>query len=156
MRAMSRLVLVALSFLVLAPSLALGEMTRERKNLVGGELLGRGLFLTGNYERYLTDVVSAGVGAFGLSSEDGAFFVLPLYAALTLGDPHSLYLSGGVTIFGGADFDAPGDNTESASTGVIVVGYQYMSESGFYVRPAMNFLTEFTVTWPGIAIGGAF
>lgn len=104
--------LALLCCLLLIPSIVAAQestMTRQRKNLVGGEILGRGPLTTVNYERYLTDVFSAGVGAFGVGGNDGAVFSMPLYAAATIGYPHLLYLSGGITVFGGSSFDGPGD-----------------------------------------------
>ena len=153
-----RTALALLCCLLLVPSIAAAQgstMTRERKNLVGGEILGRGLFVTVNYERYLTDIFSAGIGVFGIGGNDGAVFILPLYAGLTFGHPHSLYLSGGITVFGGSSFDGPGD-TAVDSTPVFQIGYQYMAESGLYVRPAINYLSEVGIAWPGFSIGGAF
>jgi hypothetical protein len=151
-----RFALPILLLLTSLPALAQTESTLKGKNLIGGEVLGRGIFLTVNYERYLTNMLSAGVGAFGVGSEDGAVFVLPFYGGLTFGYPHSLYLSGGVTVFGGSDFEAPGEDTATASTPVFQIGYQYMAGSGFYIRPAMNYLSEVGLAWPGIAVGGAF
>ena len=149
---------LALICCLLIPSIAAAQesaWTRERKNLIGGEILGRGIFVTVNYERYLTDVFSAGIGAFGIGGTDGAVFIMPLYAGATIGHPHSLYLSAGLTVFGGSSFDGPVD-TAVDSTPVFQIGYQYMAESGFYVRPAINFLSEVGIAWPGFSIGGAF
>ena len=139
----------------LIPSLSYGG-TREKKNFIGGELLGRGVFFTVNYERYLNDIFSAGVGLFGISSSDGGIAVLPLYGAATIGNPHGLYLSGGVTIFAGATFDSPSNDTEAASTPTIAIGYQYSADSGFYVRPIFTYMPEIELVWPGICIGGSF
>jgi len=129
---------------------------RAGRNLIGGELLGRGVFLTVNYERYLTEVLSVGAGLFGVGSEDGAVAVVPLYAAGTFGGTHALYLSGGVTVFAGSDFDNPGDDTESDSTPNLTIGYQFLAESGLYVRPTFTYFTEFGLVWPGVSIGGSF
>lgn len=150
------LCLTLLFLLIASPVLAQTETSLRGRNLIGGEILGRGIFLTVNYERYLTNVLSVGAGAFGVGSDEGAVFVLPLYAGATFGYPHSLYLSGGITVFGGSDFEAPGDNTETASTPVFLVGYQFMADSGFYVRPAINYLSDVGLAWPGIALGGSF
>lgn len=150
--------LCAVLLLLAIPSLAHAQdgTTRERKNFVGGEILGRGVFLTVNYERYLTDIFSAGIGGFGFGSSDGAIFVMPLFAAATIGHPHSLYLSGGATFFAGSDFEAPGDNTETEWTPVFSAGYQWVATSGLYIRPMLNYLSEVGLVWPGFGIGGSF
>lgn len=150
-----RIALGVLLVLVVSASVMSAE-ARERRNLVGGELGGRPLLLSVNYERYLTDIFGAGIGIFGLSSSNTFIFIMPLYASATIGETHALYLSGGVTVIGGGDWDSPSDDV-TTSYETFTVGYQYQADAGFYVRPTANFLlAEEFLVWPGIAIGGSF
>jgi hypothetical protein len=129
----------------------------ERPNLIGGEILGRGLFFTINYERFLTNSLGLGVGAMGAGTSDGSFFVLSLYASVAPGDIHSAYFSGGITFAAGAD----ANDLESTVIDNLAAGDQYHSESEFYIRPLLSLLiaTESTddfLVWPSIRIGGSF
>ncbi len=134
------------------------QIRKERSTFVGGEILGRGLFLTVNFERFVIPQVGLGAGVMGVGSSDGAVFILPLYASYVPGDIHSVYLSGGVTVLGGGG-DAK--DFESAFLITASVGYQYQSESGLFVRPLFSLIvpteeSDDFIIWPGIAIGGSF
>ncbi len=156
MRRLSMCVL-ALLLIALATNVE-AQIRQERPTLVGGELMGRGLFLTINIERFVTQQFGLGAGVMAIGSDDGAVFILPLYASLVPGDKHSPYFSAGITVLGGK-----GDAMDFESTSVFTasVGYQYSSESGLFVRPlfTMMFPTEGTddfIIWPGLTIGGSF
>jgi hypothetical protein len=134
----------------------------ERPNFVGGEILGRGYVLTGNYERLLTPNFGLGVGIMGLgaSSDDsgGGILIMPLYASFITGGTHSLYLSSGVTVLSGGGVSDMASSPFNAS-----IGYQYHSRGGFFVRPLFT-LFRFTnddgetlnLIWPGVTLGGSF
>jgi len=143
--------------LITSTTTSYAKIREDRPNLIGGEILGRGLFLTINYERFLTNTFGLGVGAMAAGTSEGSFFVLPVYASVTPGDVHSAYFSGGLTFIGGAD----ANDFESTIVFNFSAGYQFHSESGFYIRPLFSLLlpTESTddfLIWPGIGIGGSF
>lgn len=132
----------------------------EKPNFIGGEILGRGFFLTLNYERWLTNNFSLGVGTFVIGADDDVVFILPVYAGVVTGDKHGLYLSGGITTAGGGEIS----DFDSVNLATFGIGYQFTSDGGFFVRPLFTFFTEFDdkdgennfLIWPGITIGGSF
>lgn len=140
----------------LAPLGAGAAGIREtRPNLVYGELGGRAVLLSAGYERYLTDRVGIGVGAFGFGNSEGGVALVPVYLSFApVGDIHSLYLSAGATYLGGGSWD------ENWGTwfGTFSAGYQYQSEGGFFVRPLMTVIyrSDGFLALPGITIGGSF
>lgn len=152
--------LLALALLLLAPLTAAGDGVREdHPNLVGGELLGRGFVLTLNYERFLNNHFGVGGGFMGIGTGDGSIAILPLYVSFLTGNKHSLYLSGGGALLGGA-----GSIHDYNSTWIMQgsVGYQFQSPSGFFVRPLFTFNQATSgsgggfIIWPGMTIGGSF
>lgn len=157
-----RWIILAAMFLspALLPSTGTAGVRDERPNLVGGELLGRGLLFTINYERFLSNKFGLGAGLMAIRTSDGGVTMLPLYASFTPGNTHSPYFSAGATLLAG-----DGDLQDWESTWVVgfSVGYQYHSEGGFFVRPMFTFLTptedeggDAYIIWPGLTIGGSF
>ena len=153
------LLATAVSLCVLPLSAASG-VRDERPNLIGGELAGRGIALTLNYERYLTNQFGLGAGIFAIQSGGSGIVILPVYASLVPGDSHSPYFSAGATLLSGG-----GDLNDWESTWVLSVsfGYQYQSSGGFFVRPFFTYLRPFdtgagdgSLLWPGLSIGGSF
>jgi hypothetical protein len=150
------LVLVSVPVL---PGGSIAGVRDDRPNLVGGELLGRGFALTVNYERFLTNNFGLGAGVMAIGTGEGVIGVMPLYASLLAGNTHSLYLSAGGAFVGGG-----GSVQDYESTWVMQasLGYQFQSESGFFVRPLFTFnqATQGSgggfLVWPGITIGGSF
>lgn len=151
-----------LSVLLLAGAMMLGgtnvsaQVREERPNLVGGELMGRGILLTANYERFFTNQFGIGAGFMGIGASDGFVGIVPLYGSLTLGDIHAFYLSAGTSVFFGAG--SIDDDLTSEALATVSFGYQYQSYGGFFVRPLFTFLFnegDFLL-WPGITIGGSF
>jgi hypothetical protein len=145
---------------LLAPLIALADGVREKHpNLVGGELMGRGFALTLNYERFLTNNFGLGGGVMAIGTSDGLVGIAPLYASFLTGDNHSLYLSAGGAFLGGG-----GSIQDYESTWIMQgsVGYQYHSDSGFFVRPLFTFNQATSgsgggfLIWPGVTIGGSF
>jgi len=129
----------------------------KRPNLVGGELGGRGILYSFNYERYFSPQIGVGAGLMGIGTGEGGVFLIPLYVSFTpVGNVHSLYLSGGYTI-AGASADEWG-TTKSTGFGTAAIGYLYQSETGFYVRPTMSllFIADNFLAIPGIALGSSF
>jgi hypothetical protein len=141
---------------LLAVSTAAAQVREQNPNLVGGELMGRGLIVTLNYERFVTNNLGFGGGFMMIGTSDDLAGVLPLYLSVLTGDVHSLYLSGGVTILFGSD-DGVGE-LESETAGTVAVGYQFHSYGGFFVRPLFTtlFANDEFLIWPGITIGGSF
>ena len=154
----------ALGFAVLSlcalPSVATPGVRDERPNLIGGELGGRGLLFTLNYERFLSNEIGLGAGVMAVKVSGGGITVIPLYVSFVPGNTHSPYLSGGATLLsGGGDFE----DWESTWLVHFSFGYQYHSSSGFFVRPFFTYLRptdqgtgdEYLI-WPGLTIGGSF
>jgi hypothetical protein len=132
----------------------------EHPNLVGGELLGRGLLLTLNYERFVSNGVGLGFGIMAIKTSGDGIVMLPLYVSLLPGNNHSPYLSAGATLLGGT-----GDLQSWQDTWLIHVsaGYQYQSSGGFFVRPFFSYMRptergsgDQYLVWPGLTIGGSF
>jgi hypothetical protein len=133
------------------------EKIREvHPNLVSGELGGKGIIYSINYERFFAQQFGLGVGIMGFGTSDGAVALIPLYVSLCpVGNVHSLYLSGGITLAVGSD---NWDELEQTTLGNASIGYLYQSEGGVFVRPTINliFKGEDFLILPGIAIGGSF
>jgi hypothetical protein len=152
--------LCLLTLIVSVPRSSWGEGVREKRpNIVGGELIGRSIILTVNYERYFTNVFGLGAGLMGLATDDGSVFLVPVYVNLNpVGDTKSLYLSAGITFLGGGT----AGEVESENVITIGVGFQYQAYGGFMVRPALYMLLgDFEdgadyFMWPGLSIGGSF
>jgi len=151
---MTALLLAGAMMLVVTSASA--QVRVERPNLVGGELLGRGIVLTANYERFFTNQFGIGAGFMGIGASDGFVGIVPLYASLALGDIHAFYVGAGTSIlFGDGSID---DDFTSEALATVSFGYQYQSYGGFFVRPLFTFLFnegDFLL-WPGITIGGSF
>jgi len=145
---------------IMLPSAGTAGVRDERPNLIGGELGGRGLLFTLNYERYISNEVGLGAGLMAIRTSGEGITIIPLYASFTPGNTHSPYLSLGATLLAGG-----GDLEDWESTWVMSfsVGYQYHSAGGFFVRPFFTYLSpteagagdEFLI-WPGLTIGGSF
>ena len=142
------------------PLVATAGVRDERKNLIGGELMGRGVILTLNYERFLSNQIGLGIGFMAIKSSGDGIAVIPLYVSFVPGDTHSPYLSLGAT-----DFSGGGDLQNWQSTWLVHVsaGYQYQSSGGFFVRPFFTYLRPMErgngdeyLLWPGLTIGGSF
>ena len=133
-----------------------GQVREQKPNLIGGELLGRGIVLTANYERYFTNQLGIGGGLMAIGASGGFVGILPLYASVLVGDEHALYVGAGTSIvFGDGSID---DDFESEALGNVSVGYQFQSYGGFFVRPLFTVLfdSDHWIVWPGITIGGSF
>jgi len=142
------------------PQAATSGVRDERQNLIGGELGGRGLLLTLNYERFVSNEVGLGFGVMAVKTSGEGIVMLPLYVSFLPGDAHSPYLSAGATLLGGTgDFQ----NWEDTWLVHLSFGYQYQSSGGFFVRPFFSYVRpteqgagdEYLV-WPGLTIGGSF
>jgi len=150
------------SFLVLAGCLlcappALAQVRAQRHNFVGGEILGRGLLITLNYERWVTPHVGLGSGLMAVGTDEGSAVVVPLYVGLASGDVHSAYLSLGTTYAGGVD----SHDYEDTWLLTLSAGYQFHASGGFYVRPLFTMFlptdgSDSFLIWPGISLGGSF
>ena len=145
-----------LALMLLSPRIvSAGGVREDRPNLIGGEVLGRGFALTGNYERYLTNHFGLGVGFMMVGSSGSMIGVMPVYASFLSGDTHSLYLGAGATFFTGSG----GDEGMWIPQGSI--GYQFQSPDGFFVRPFFTVNVDRSgggshFIWPGLTIGGSF
>lgn len=154
-------VLIATAVSVFAlPWAATAGIRDERRNLVGGELGGRGLLITLNYERFLSNQFGLGTGLMAIKVSGGGVTMIPLYASFMPGNTHSPYLSAGATLLaGGGDFQ----DWESTWLVHFSAGYQYQAAGGFFVRPFFTYLRpteqgagDDYLLWPGLTIGGSF
>ena len=158
-RACAAAALAAVVLLAALPAASRADGVREtHPNLMGGEILGRGLVATFNYERFLNNHFGLGAGAMAIVSSDGTVGVAPLYASWLPGNIHSLYLGVGAAYVGSG-----GDLQTYSSTWVMqyTAGYQFHSPNGFWVRPTLtlNVDTERSrdlLIWPGVGVGGSF
>lgn len=157
-----QLVLIAaiLSSIALPP-MAMANVRDERPNLIGGELGGRGVLFTLNYERFFSNDFGLGAGLMAIKTSGGGATIVPLYASFVPGNTHSPYLSAGATLISGG-----GDVNDWESTWLVTVsaGYQYQSSGGFFVRPFFSYVRAMEhlesddpyIVWPGLTIGGSF
>ena len=145
---------------LLLPAAGTAGVRNERPNLIGGEVGGRGLLFTLNYERFLSNQIGLGAGIMAIKTSGGGITVIPLYASFTPGNTHSPYFSVGATVLtGGGDVE----DWESTTLVSFSFGYQYHSASGFFVRPFFTYLKptepgtgdEYLI-WPGLTVGGSF
>jgi len=157
-----RSLVLAASFVSLLafPLVATSGVREERRNLIGGELGGRGLLLTLNYERFLSNEIGLGFGVMAIKTSGEGIVMLPLYVSVLPGDVHSPYLSAGATLLGGT-----GDFQNWQDTWLVhaSLGYQYQSAGGFFVRPFFSYVRptergsgDDYLLWPGLTIGGSF
>jgi len=140
------------------PGISSAGVRDDKPNLIGGEILGRGIIVTLNYERFVTNNFGLGGGFMAIGGSGGAVAVVPLYLSVVPGDIHSVYLSAGATL----GVDAASSSIESQWVITTAVGYQYHSPNGFFVRPLFTLLvpaggdsSDFLI-WPGLTIGGSF
>jgi hypothetical protein len=142
------------------PSAAMGGVRDERSNLIGGELMGRGVVLTLNYERFLSNQFGLGLGFMAIKVSGDGLAVIPMYASFVPGDTHSPYFAAGMTLLtGGGDIQ----DWERTWLVTLSVGYQYQSSGGFFVRPFFSYLRptepgtgDQYLLWPALTIGGSF
>lgn len=154
------LIFLTTSIWLMGAGAATAGVRDERPNFVGGEVLGRGVLLTLNYERFVTNDVGLGAGIMAISVDGAGLTILPLYLSYAPGDTHSPYFSAGTTMLAGG-----GDVQDWESTWLLTLtaGYQYQSSGGFFVRPFFTYLRPMEqgsgddhLIWPGLTIGGSF
>ena len=83
MRARWFVLTVALS---LIPAAGTAAVRDERPNLIGGEVGGRGVAFTLNYERFVSNHVGLGAGVMAIKTSNGGITIIPLYASFTPGN----------------------------------------------------------------------
>ncbi|MBI3073348.1 MAG: hypothetical protein HYY84_14635 [Deltaproteobacteria bacterium] len=144
-----------------APAPAVTKSTKnvreERPNVVSGQLLGRGILYTVNYERYFASWLGIGAGVMGFAASGGGFGMVPVYLSLNpFGDEHSLYVSPGV-MFAFGTFTGI-NSTLSQVIGTAEIGWQMQLRSGFMMRAGVDLLygSGGFIVWPGVAFGGSF
>ena len=125
-RATRGALLLGLALILVVPVTVSAAGVREQHpNLVGGELLGRGFALTLNYERFLNNHIGLGGGFMAIGTSGGTVGIMPLYASFLTGNTHSLYLSAGGALLGGA-----GSIQDFESTWIMQgsIGYHFQSQ----------------------------
>jgi hypothetical protein len=158
------------------------EKGRDAKNAIYLDLLGPGVLYSINYDRMLTDTVSARIGfsylSFGASASDGtstasaslSYMAIPITASyLGIGSENNmLELGGGVSImnFKGSGVIKSSDDkvqggastTTVAMTGII--GYRHQpSDGGFVFRAGLSPMEVFGgnfLPWGYLSLGAAF
>jgi hypothetical protein len=149
-----------LLLLALAPSAHAG-VRDDRPNIVGGELGGRGLVLTANYERYITNQFGIGGGIMAINGSDGLLTIAPVYVSVLIGNINSLYVAAG-----GTHVTGTGSSFNSSWLIHGSIGYQHQSTGGIFVRPFFSIISStgkdrediprFFILLPGLTIGGSF
>lgn len=138
------LALLVVGTLLVAGPVAAAVPEHPHRNLLGSEVLGRGL-ITLNYERRLAHGFGVG-GGIGIGGD--------VYISYVPGEVHSLYLSAGLGYIPGIFFGPDSKLVQGT------IGYQFQSPGGFFIRPI--FTTFYrnedggVRAWPGLTIGGSF
>jgi hypothetical protein len=157
---------------------------REAKNAIYADLLGPGLYYSLNYDRVLTDDLSARIGfsylSFGVSASDGAgttasagfsYWAVPLTVSyLGIGSENNMFEVGGggviMNVTGSGLVDASGEvdasgNVSSTMVGLTgLAGYRHQpADGGFVFRvglsPVMVMGSGF-LPWGYLSLGAAF
>lgn len=145
---------------------------RKAKNLVYLELLGNGIAYSVNYERMLTDDLSARLGFSYLSVSLGSgsskakadIVTAPILLNYTVGGRnHRAELGAGATVIYASASSSDGGVTSSgegaAIVGTGVVGYRYSpADGGFVFRAGFTplFGKGGFLPWGGMSFGGTF
>ena len=144
----------------------------KAENTLFVELLGNGLFWSVNYERYLSESVTARVGvgyySVGVSGSGGSasasVTTFPLLVNYILGKSSNKFEVGAgvVLLHASASASVPGSSDgESGSVlmGTATAGYRYAPyDGGFVFRAGISpiFGHGFFLPWPGISFGYGF
>ena len=170
---MKLLQLVVVASSILLSLAAQAEHTRiTNPNALGLELLGRGMLYTLNYDRVISDDMSAG---FGIGTVSTRFLndqdtgksatLVPAYLNYYLTrDAGSLFGSAGVTLVTNSSdvkgFKSSTGNLEFPSGAILPtfgVGYENRGDAGFLVRvTAYGVLGKSLTPWLGFMFGFAF
>lgn len=158
------------------PAKSKGDEGRRAKNLVYLELLGNGGLYSVNYERMLTDDLSARLGfsylTFGASASSGGeggsvrgtLVTAPVMLNYTVGGKnHRAEIGAGATLVymsasaSGSGVSSSGEGVAALGTGV--VGYRYSpADGGFVFRAGFTPLVGKGgfLPWGGMSFGGTF
>ena len=158
---------------------------REAKNAIYADLLGPGLFYSLNYDRVLTDDLSARIGfsylSLGASASDGqgnsvsesfSYWAVPLTVSyLGIGSENNMFEVGGggvlMDVKGEGLVDAKGENVDAEGNVdtmlfglTALAGYRHQpADGGFVFRvglsPVMVFGSGF-LPWGYLSLGAAF
>jgi hypothetical protein len=128
--------------------------------LLGGEVLGRALVYSVNYERMLGARFGAGAAVAFWGNDDENLTLVPLYLSFTpVGRRHALYVAAGATL-GTSNIPLFTTSTqrEGFAFGTATAGYQFRSSGGYIIRPVVHFLygRNSVIVWPGVTIGRTF
>jgi hypothetical protein len=150
----------ALAASLVATPRDLRAQSEQDRNLLGGEVLGRAMVYSLNYERMLGARFGAGAGfAFWGNGEEN-FTLVPLYLSFTpVGRRHALYTSAGATIgTSNVPLFTTSTQREGFAFGTVTAGYQFRSSRGYILRPVVHFVygRDSSILWPGFTIGRTF
>ena len=168
--ALLQLIVLTMAVFLFSTRLQAQSVQGSPRNLLGVELLGRGILCSFNYERLLTDGIGAGGGVALWSLSGGSFFgpskrsttlIVPTYVSWTpVGTTHSPYLAAGITVATSKTRELSLGDTrfDSRVFGALTAGYQYRSEGGIVIRPTVSHIISDGDNgfWPGITLGFAF
>jgi hypothetical protein len=149
----------------LAASLAstprdLPAQSEQHRNLLGGEVLGRAMVYSVNYERTLGARFGAGAGVAFWGNGEENLTLIPLYLSSTpVGRTHALYVAAGATIgTSNIPLFTPSTQREGFAFGTATAGYQFRSSRGYIIRPVVHFIYGHNsgIFWPGVTIGRTF
>jgi hypothetical protein len=158
---------------------------REAKNAIYVDLLGPGLFYSINYDRVITDDLSARIGfsylSLGATVDDGAgttvsqsfaYWAVPLTVSyLGIGSKDNMFEVGGggilMNVEGSGLVEAEGENVDAEGNidtmlfgMTALAGYRHQpADGGFVFRVGMSPMMVFSsgfLPWGYLSLGGAF
>ena len=156
---------------ILIPTIAimtLSSLFGQDKNTIYSEAAGVGLLYSFNYERNITDKITARIGwsTVPLTAEDGGEAVnvnsIPIMANYLLGGGnHKLVFSGGISMISlDAETDFGGVHLASATATVFGGGYRYHRlTGGFFLSMSgyvINLGDGITLPTAGLGLGWTF
>ena len=138
-------------------TLTLSNLFAQDKNTIYLEGGGAAILYSFNYERNITDKITARIGFSSLPDETVTFTLIPIMANYLIGGGnHKLAISGGVLqVSVSAEI---GDDDYALASGMIPtygVGYRYhRSTGGFFFNASVGIAP--IPGWPGFAFGWTF
>ncbi len=163
-----RLFLVILAAFTLFSTVAVArEQTRlSNPNVVGGEILGRGLLYGIFYDRAMSDVTAAGFSFGTVSNSLGSTALLiPAYFNYYFAkDESSVFATGGITLLANANSvvgTSPKVGNVTFSSGAVIptagLGFEDRGDAGFLFRAtAYAMISSNLSLWAGFSFGYAF
>ena len=137
-------------------TLTLSNLFAQDKNTIYLEGGGAAILYSFNYERNITDKITARIGFSSLPDETVTFTLIPIMANYLIGGGnHKLAISGGVLqISASADAEEGEYDVDLGMIPTYGVGYRYhRSSGGFFFNASVGFAP---IVMPGVAFGWTF